>query len=168
MERFAALREHVYHGAMGLVPLWDRILDAAADTYSPLEFFEMEVYLRELLLKALDIADAHDEGRVSQPIQDELDYMEKHIADDFNLDAMAKRADFSPTYFKRRFRQEVGLPPGQHLVRRRVAIASQRLQETDDKITDIAFDLGFNTSQHFATAFKRFVGVTPRQYRKNE
>jgi AraC-like DNA-binding protein len=43
--------------------------------------------------------------------------------------------------------------------------AKQRLAHTDLAITRLALDLGFNTSQHFASAFKRATGLTPSAWR---
>ena len=47
-------------------------------------------------------------------------------------------------------------------------IAQKRLGTTDDRIIDIAFDCGFSDAAYFATAFKKFCGMTPLQYRKSK
>jgi AraC family transcriptional regulator len=39
------------------------------------------------------------------------------------------------------------------------------MEYSDKTVTEIAYELGFSSSQHFATAFKRHSGVSPRQFR---
>lgn len=50
--------------------------------------------------------------------------------------------------------------------RARIAGAKTRLLDGDAPITAIAFDLGFPGSQYFATAFRRYTGASPREYRR--
>ncbi|MEM7800222.1 MAG: AraC family transcriptional regulator [Chloroflexota bacterium] len=64
------------------------------------------------------------------------------------------------------FEQHAGQSPIAYLNSRRIEIAKRRLIETDAPITDIALELGYSSSQHFATSFKRTTGRTPRGYRK--
>lgn len=53
-----------------------------------------------------------------------------------------------------------------YMERVRIDCASQMLKESKMSITDIAMELGFKTSQHFATVFKKMIGVTPKAWRK--
>jgi AraC family transcriptional regulator len=45
--------------------------------------------------------------------------------------------------------------------------AKRRLKESDESITDIAAALGFSSSQHFSTHFKKMFGCTPTSYRRS-
>ncbi|MBA4386480.1 MAG: hypothetical protein C0404_00785 [Verrucomicrobia bacterium] len=64
-------------------------------------------------------------------------------------------------------KKETGVPPAEYLLRHRLAEAQRLLDRNPDKsITEIALATGFSTAQNFATAFKRFTGLTPRQVRK--
>ena len=164
--QYEALGEHVYHGGMGLVPLWDRILETYAEAGTPLEKANLRNLLLRLLFDILDVTRKHGESPVSSPIRDSLTYIEDHITDAISIEEMALRVDLSLSHFKTRFREEIGTPPGEYIARRRIDIASERLQRTAASITDIAFALGFSSSQYFATVFRRFTGLTPRQYRK--
>jgi AraC-like DNA-binding protein len=51
-------------------------------------------------------------------------------------------------------------------MRRRIYRAKYLLREPDRPITAIALDLGFSSSQYFATVFKKLVGLTPGEYRQ--
>lgn len=80
---------------------------------------------------------------------------------------LARRLGVSVSHFHRIFRDYTGLSPKDYLERVRMQEACHRLATTNDPITKISFDLGYVTSQHFATAFRRITGQSPRQWRSS-
>ena len=64
-----------------------------------------------------------------------------------------------------RFKAETGYTLHEYLIHRRVEEAHRRLSSTDEDITNIAHNLGFSSSQYFATVFRRETGMTPGEYR---
>lgn len=85
----------------------------------------------------------------------------------WKLDELAAIAGVSVAHFIEVFREAVGQSPHQYLLRRRMEIARQLLATTDRPITEISIDLGFSSSQHFATAFRKAHGTSPRSARKS-
>jgi AraC-like DNA-binding protein len=65
------------------------------------------------------------------------------------------------------FRQEIGLPPGEFILRSKIDHARHLLGGTDLSVTDIAHALGFSSAQYFATAFKRLTRTTPSLFRQS-
>ena len=84
---------------------------------------------------------------------------------DFRLQHLARQAGLSLSRFKVRFKEETGMSPRQFIVRSKVDTARSRLRTGQEPIGKIALDLGFPTSQYFATVFRRLMGVSPKQYR---
>ena len=78
---------------------------------------------------------------------------------------MAEVAGLSVSHFKARFRRETGLPPREFILREKIRLAREALGKGHGTVTDIAFELGFSSSQYFATVFKRYTGQSPRQIR---
>lgn len=74
-------------------------------------------------------------------------------------------AGLSVSHFKARFRDATGKAPAEYFLGLRIDEARRRLRTTPHPVTRIAMDLGFGSSQSFATAFHRLVGCPPRQYR---
>jgi AraC-like DNA-binding protein len=68
-------------------------------------------------------------------------------------------------HFAAVFRRHYGCSVGEYLRRRRVHRARQRLAETDLPLAEIATEAGFADQSHLTRMFKRFVGLTPGQYR---
>ncbi len=84
----------------------------------------------------------------------------------FRLEDLARRAHLSLSHFKKRFKAETGLSPRQYILRDKIEAAKCLLSSQAKPITDIALDLGFVSSQYFATVFKRITGTTPTHYRR--
>ena len=93
-----------------------------------------------------------------------------HIADQTgelpSIPELARLVRLSPSRFKARFREEVGLPPREHVLRHKLAVAQDRLRAPAATVTTVAHELGFSSSQYFATVFRRFTGLTPTQYQR--
>jgi AraC family transcriptional regulator len=74
-------------------------------------------------------------------------------------------AHMSRFHFTRLFKQTTGETPYQYVTRRRFEEAQRQLQETHASILDIALAVGFSSAAHFASQFKRQLGVTPSAFR---
>ena len=79
----------------------------------------------------------------------------------------ADKANLSAGYFGDLIRKETGSSPKDLITLHLVDIAKQRLASTNDDISIIAYDLGFEYPAHFTRLFKKIAGVTPSQYRHN-
>ena len=63
------------------------------------------------------------------------------------------------------FLKTTGLNPKEYILRKKIEFAKKMLKQ-DKNITGIAFDLGFSSSQSFATVFKKLTCITPSNYKK--
>lgn len=80
---------------------------------------------------------------------------------------LAAVAGLSSSRFHARFLAETGQTPADWLRRARLRRAKRLLATTDRPVTSLAFDLGFPTSQHFATVFRGYTGLTPSAWRRS-
>ena len=85
--------------------------------------------------------------------------------DDWSLRRLAQIVSGSPFHLTRLFREHVGVPVHQYLLRRRLAIALERVQQGERDLSTLALALGFSSHSHFATAFRRVYGFPPSVYR---
>jgi AraC family transcriptional regulator len=96
-----------------------------------------------------------------------LAHIQERLDDPLPLEDLAERAHFSPYHFHRIFRGMVGESVKEHIRRLRLERAAQRLRDTADPITDIAFDAGYETHESFTRAFRAMFGDSPSGFREN-
>jgi AraC-like DNA-binding protein len=94
------------------------------------------------------------------------EYLDAHLAKDVRLATLADLVGLSPSHFCTAFRLAFGEPPHRHLVRRRIERAKIMLADPRLSVTEIALAVGFGSSAHFATAFRKLTGATPSSYRR--
>lgn len=99
-------------------------------------------------------------------IKDIIDTMRKDPEKPYDVDTLAHQAALSPSHFITQFKQLTGLPPHHFLLKCRLDKAKVLLRTTPLSIVHIAQDLGFCSSQHFSSHFKRTTGITPLTWRK--
>jgi AraC family transcriptional regulator len=92
-----------------------------------------------------------------------VDYIEAHLDQPLALDELAALADLSVPHFKVLFRETLGLPVHQYVVRRRVERARALLLKGELSMSQIALDAGFSHQSHMARWINRVLGVTPRE-----
>ena len=93
-------------------------------------------------------------------------YMRANLAAPLSLEMMAREAGISRFHFLRLFKLAHGETPMRFLTRMRMEEAKTRLRFTNETITQIAFACGYESSAHFASAFRRLMGIAPGAYRK--
>ncbi len=78
----------------------------------------------------------------------------------------AERCFLSPNYFGDLVKKETGRTPQEFIQTKIIELAKDELLGTKKSLNEISYDLGFQYSQHFTRYFKRGVGKTPSEYRK--
>jgi AraC family transcriptional regulator, L-rhamnose operon regulatory protein RhaS len=101
------------------------------------------------------------QAKISPHVQKSLRIIHKNLQEPMSVAEMAKLCNISETALRLRFREEVGCAPLDYITRRRIQEAKKLLAEGRLSITDIAYEMGFSSSQYFATVFKRITGVSP-------
>lgn len=75
-------------------------------------------------------------------------------------------AGVSPFYFNRIFKSVIGIPPGEFATSLRFERAKQLLLTTPASVTDVCFEVGYESLGTFSSRFKKLVGVTPAGFRQ--
>lgn len=146
-------------------PVLARLLDDALAAEGPLRRVIIQNRLVDFLLRVLALARREPRASVSPPISELLRYIETNVHQTLPLPALAARLDLSLPRFKARFKQEVGIPPADYVLRRKIAAAKARLAQPGATVTRVALELNFSSTQYFATVFRRYTGQTPQQFR---
>ena len=101
-------------------------------------------------------------------VKNAITYMEGHYAERLTLDRLAEISNFSRSEFCRIFRRFAGRTPFEYLQHLRVRRSLQLLQDPSLSITEIAERTGFAGASYYAEIFRRYMNMSPLQYRKNK
>lgn len=94
-----------------------------------------------------------------------LDYIEEHINEKITLEDVARTAGYSPTYFSKLFKKQMGLPVTEYIRKRKLQYSVRELAE-GKKVLDVALMYGFDTHEGFARSFYEMFGSAPGEVRK--
>ena len=89
-----------------------------------------------------------------------------NISHQWTVEEMAALVGLGTTAFSEKVKSYTGFSPLNYLINIRISEAIKLLKQQEVNVTDIALDIGFYSSQHFATTFKKLTGYTPREFRK--
>ena len=131
----------------------------------PFRRLAMRGAVLDLLLALVEAAQTPPEAAGNDRIQRLITAMRERPHDDYPIDRLAREAALSPSQLTTRFKQLTGLPPYTFLLACRVRTAQTLLLDTNKSVTEIAQELGFSSSQHFAMQFKLELGITPSDLR---
>lgn len=96
-----------------------------------------------------------------------IEYIEKNLTNDLKIEDIASYSYISSFYFQKGFSLICGYGVGEYIKNRRLSLAGKDVLNTDQKIIDIAVKYGYDSSDSFTKAFKRFHGCTPKEVRSN-
>ena len=92
--------------------------------------------------------------------------LRENLSHQWTLEEMAALVGLGTTAFSEKVKNYTGFSPLNYLINIRITEAIKLLKRPDVHVTDIALDVGFYSSQHFATTFKKLTGYTPSDFRK--
>ena len=94
-----------------------------------------------------------------------IDYIEENLPFELTVGDAAKAAGYSKFHFQRIFSEAMRMTPAEYIRRRRITEIIRRMECSDRPMSDIAFELGFNSKENFTRAFRAEHSILPSEYR---
>ncbi|CAB3776784.1 hypothetical protein GCM10011400_07780 [Paraburkholderia caffeinilytica] len=149
-----------------------RLLLATAPDPEPGAALMMDALIRALVVHLLRNHSVLSRERGLVPpslsggkLQRVIDYMRVHLDERLPLSILADLSGLSPSQFARTFRTATGKPPHGYLLDLRIERARNLLENTDLPVIEVGMRCGFEQPNHFATMFRKIVGLSPRAWR---
>lgn len=145
--------------------LWDQInLDANREAAKSVR--NMKKYAAGVVQRTIEHMELVEKSQSVVNIV--KDYIRSHYAEELTREDLAKQVYLSPDYLSRLFRAEEGENLSNYLIRYRIEKARELLRGTREPIHQIACSVGYTNFSYFAKIFRKYVGCTPNEYRKNK
>jgi len=96
-----------------------------------------------------------------------IEYLEDRIYERINMDEMSRALSFSKSYIYKRFVTSCGYSVVDYFTIMKITEAKRLIRETGKNFFEISESLCFSSSHYFSTVFKRYVGMTPSQYKNS-
>jgi AraC family L-rhamnose operon regulatory protein RhaS len=133
----------------------------------------LQLFINELFLALLDLVESQKPAldaslaTTRRSVEMFLAALPRHVGQPWTLEEMARQCGLGRSRFASYCREITNLSPMEHLARCRIEVAKGQLRAQPElSVTDAAFACGFQSSQYFATTFRRLTGQSPRQYRE--
>ncbi len=92
-------------------------------------------------------------------------YIQEHQTEELNLSQVAKAVNMSSYYFCKMFKRVTGINFTDYVARVRIEKSKNLLLNPNLRVSEIAFEVGFQSLTHFNRVFKKIVGESPTEYR---
>jgi AraC-like DNA-binding protein len=176
---FAEARDadHPFFGKLGIYPVTDLLYELLRYTgswyghYGPEQY---EPYLFLLNLKLVLPHISHHPLPLALPTTEDprlvpvLRYIYEHIGELLELNAVARQLGFSPRSLSRLFQECLSISFGQYLKLRRMMAAMEMILQTQLTVTEIAYEVGYNSLASFSNTFYKLVGQRPSDFASRE
>lgn len=107
-----------------------------------------------------------EEGREPAAIAKARRYVHEHLDDPLPLGAVAHEAGLSESHFCRLFKEATGLTLTDYVNRCRIERAKKELLRSDRRISEVAFEVGYQSLSQFNRCFAKIVGQSPTTWRR--
>ena len=108
------------------------------------------------------VADANARSKIQMAIG----YIQEHFAENLTVNVLAEHYGMSPKYFSSMFKKEMSRSAVNYITELRINQARELLYHSELSVVDISKKVGYEDSQYFFRVFKKYLGMTPLQYRE--
>jgi AraC-like DNA-binding protein len=115
-------------------------------------------------LRALDVVKRSTRDEIYRRLLRGREYMNEYYLQSPQIAQVAQQCFMSEFYFFRCFRQAFGITPHQYMLRKRLKLAAQLMEQKQMSISRVAMECGFPDLSTFSKTFKKHYRITPTQY----
>lgn len=126
---------------------------------------EIRQKIMEMVMECVStesVADANTRSKIQMAIG----YIQEHFAENLTVNVLAEHYGMSPNYFSSMFKKEMSRSAVNYITELRINQARELLYHSELSVVDISKKVGYEDSQYFFRVFKKYLGMTPLQYRE--
>lgn len=102
----------------------------------------------------------------SQMLETVLKFIHENAVEKISVEKLSRMAGVHPNHFIKVFHKQIGTTPRQYINKLRMERAKELLLQEECTIGEVASQVGFNDESYFSRAFKKYMGRTPREFRR--
>ena len=150
-----------------IVRLYQRILEAGNEERSGYQQYISGIVMHLLGYIYFRAKNNHyGDKSIVQKIDKARVLIRERINSAISPEAIANELNMTYSWFRRLFKQYMGLAPAQYITQLRLQHAKELLSATSNSIKEIAVEMNYESVDYFSTQFRRQTKMTPTQYRK--
>ncbi|WP_400246753.1 helix-turn-helix domain-containing protein [Niallia sp. JL1B1071] len=127
---------------------------------------DIHLFTENILYEFADKVAKTKRENYSRPIFQCRNYIYKHIYEPLTLQSIAEHLSISPKYLSNLFKQEVGMPISEYIQQTKIEEAKKLMTFAEHSLSDIHALLNFTDQSYFTKVFKKYTGITPKEFRK--
>ncbi len=127
------------------------------------ELYDLHIEITEYFTK--QVAAAKNANVYSKPVIRCIEYIQNHLHEQITVKALAGMVGLNESYLSVLFKRETGMSISGYVIMKRVEAAENMLRFSDFTLSGISDILHFSSYSHFARTFRKYCGVSPKEYR---
>lgn len=163
LEELIKYKNKVFKGAYQLKPILEKIIRLLENPQCKFNELYIRQSIVQLILETVVLAKKPQQASNLDKQNLLNDFIDRNMYRTIYVDELALLVGFSTAYFKSWFKQHFGVSPKAYVNRLKIQQAEKDLP-IKKTITQVAFDLGFSSSQYFSNVFKKHTGMSPGAY----
>lgn len=143
--------------------------DFISKLFSYTDVSSMLEYTKGIVLKLREVNLKSSISRTKEIIDQVVKYIETKYADpSISLETVSDEYKISVSYLSMLLKKEKDLKFNKYLIKVRMEKAMELLRYSNSKVSDVAHQVGYNEVYYFSHSFKKYTGMSPKEYRLNE
>lgn len=136
------------------------------------EIFKVKNLVQEIRQKIVEMVmecvstESVTDANARSKIQMAVGYIQEHFGENLTVNDLAEHYGMSPNYFSSMFKKEMSRSAVNYITELRINQARELLYHSELSVVDISKKVGYEDSQYFFRVFKKYLGMTPLQYRE--
>ena len=112
-------------------------------------------------------SNTHSQEVLCFDIQNMISFIQQHFSEKITLDQIALAGGIGQSKCCKLFGTYIHQTPNVYLTTYRLNKSTELLRMSDLNITEIAYEVGFNGASYYVEAFRKYIGISPSEYRQN-
>lgn len=146
--------------------LMEELYKSFLSTEAAEQFRQRLLFERILYILVKDMASIENNENTLSSIEETITYVEQHYMLTLTLEALAGKANVSPSYYSRMFKTLKGVSFSDYITGLRIKRAKELLLLPPSRLREVAQSIGYNDEFYFSKMFKKVVGTSPSEYIK--
>lgn len=128
--------------------------------------YALKKLVSSFLLRLMEQEEKQSKNQHQLVIDQCIHYLKTNYQKDLSLEDTAQRFHFHPSYFSTLFKNVTGTGFSEYIQKIRISKAKDLIMITDDKMSDIALQVGYKDAAYFTKIFKKETGISPNKYKR--